>query len=79
MIHFNQICDEEKYAKYIGTQHENNKFYQRLKTRYDIVQVLHFDDIQRNKEFVVLSSHLFYDPTWSDVKVLLHYKQQSTS
>ena len=73
---FNQICDEEKYAKYLGTKHENNKFYQRLKSRSNIILVVHLKDVSSNKEFIVVTSHLYWDPTWCDVKVLSHALQK---
>ena len=70
IIRFNQICDNEEYAKYVGVKHENNKFYQRIKSRGDVYMVLYLNEIKSDKKFVLLSSHLFYDPNWSDVKLL---------
>eukprot|EP01084_Bolivina_argentea_P033566 62073_1 len=66
VIRLNTIFDE----KYFGPKDKNNAFLNMFKQCPDILQVLHLSTVSNKKEFIICSSHFFWDPNWSDVKLL---------
>ena len=70
VLRFNQLCQQNRFEKYVGKQHDENKLYQKVKELNDCCMVLHLQHIESNKHLIVCNSHFFWDPEFNDVKLL---------